>query len=230
MSEEDIADTIAAFARAAATAERLGFDTVELHGGHGYLIDQFFWEETNRRSDRYGGKTLAERARFAAELIRAVRAAVSPGFPIILRVSQWKLQDYTARLATSPTELGQWLGPLVEAGVDVLDCSQRRFWEPEFPDVDGKTGLNLAGWAKKLTGAATIAVGSVGLPVEQATPIGADTGAVLDNLTARLERGEFDLVAVGRALLSDPNWCAKIFGLNPEEPLLHQTEHLGHLV
>lgn len=229
MSEEDIADTIAAFARAAATAERLGFDTVELHGGHGYLIDQFFWEETNRRSDRYGGKTLAERARFAAELIRAVRAAVSPGFPIILRVSQWKLQDYTARLATSPTELGQWLGPLVEAGVDVLDCSQRRFWEPEFPDVDGKTGLNLAGWAKKLTGAVTIAVGSVGLPVDEATPDGAETAAVLDNLMARLERGEFDLVAVGRALLSDPDWCAKIFGLNPEAPLPHQAEHLGRL-
>lgn len=229
MSEEDIADTIAAFARAAATAERLGFDTVELHGGHGYLIDQFFWEETNRRSDRYGGKTLAERARFAAELIRAVRAAVSPGFPIILRVSQWKLQDYTARLATSPTELGQWLGPLVEAGVDVLDCSQRRFWEPEFPDVDGKTGLNLAGWAKKLTGAVTITVGSVGLPVGEATPDGAETAAVLDNLMARLERGEFDLVAVGRALLSDPDWCAKIFGLNPEAPLPHQAEHLGRL-
>ena len=55
---------------------------------------------------------------------------------------------------TTPAEIEQWLGPLVEAGVDVLHCSQRRFWEPEFPEIDGEHGLNFAGWAKKLTGRA----------------------------------------------------------------------------
>ncbi|WP_254604992.1 hypothetical protein [Sphingomonas bacterium] len=53
--------------------------------------------------------------------------------------------------------------PLVEAGADVLHCSQRRFWEPEFSDIDGEDGLNFAGWAKKLTCAKIISVGSVGL-------------------------------------------------------------------
>src|SRR3569833_9474 len=212
MSESDIADTVAAFAQAASDAQRLGFDTVEIHGAHGYLIDEFFWPGTNRRTDRYGGATIAERARFAAEIVSATRAAVRPDLPVILRVSQWKQQDYTARLATTPAELEQWLGPLVAAGADMIHASQRRFWEPEFPEIDGERGLNFAGWVKKVTGAPTISVGSVGLSGEffgafagqssQATP--------LDKLIERMERDEFDLIAVGRALLSDAHWPEKV--------------------
>lgn len=74
---------------------------MEIHGAHGYLIDQFFWEASNRRDDEYGGD-LASRSRFAIELIQAVRAAVGPDFPIILRFSQWKQQDYNARLVHTP--------------------------------------------------------------------------------------------------------------------------------
>ncbi|GAV36952.1 NADH oxidase [Roseomonas sp. TAS13] len=212
MSEEDIADTVSAFARAACDARALGFDTIEIHGAHGYLIDQFFWSGTNKRPDRYGGATIRERSRFAAEVVTAIRAAVGPDYPIILRVSQWKQQDYSVRLASSPALMTDWLLPLVEAGVDVLHCSQRRFDEPEFPEIDGRGGLNFAGWAKKLTGAATISVGSVGLTEDF---FGAFTGegstfAGLDRLIERMERDEFDLIAVGRALLSDPQWVAKV--------------------
>lgn len=64
-------------------------------------------------------------------------------------------------MAATPGEMAAWLPPLVDAGVDILHCSQRRFWGAEFPELDG--GLNFAGWGKKLTGAATISVGSVGL-------------------------------------------------------------------
>lgn len=212
MTEEAIADTVAAFAKAAADAQRLGFDTVEIHGAHGYLIDQFFWEGTNERTDRFNGASIKERSRFAAEVVAAIRAAVGADYPVILRVSQWKQQDYQSRLATHPQAMADWLVPLVEAGVDVLHCSQRRFWEPEFPEVDGEQGLNFAGWAKKLTGAATISVGSVGLSGDF---MGAFSGegsqpASLDNLVRRLERDEFDLIAVGRALLSDPQWVSKV--------------------
>ncbi|MBA0194269.1 NADH:flavin oxidoreductase [Pectobacterium carotovorum] len=212
MTEEDIADTVAAFARAAADAKRLGFDTLELHGAHGYLIDQFFWPGTNKREDAFGGATIRERSRFAADIIRAVRAAVGENFPLILRVSQWKQQDYSARLASSPQEMTDWLAPLVEAGVDILHCSQRRFWEPEFPEVDGAEGLNFAGWAKKLTGAATISVGSVGLTSDFFAAFGGEGSgtAALDNLYARMEREEFDLIAVGRVLLSDAQWVQKV--------------------
>ncbi len=212
ISEEAIADSIAAFGRAAADAKRLGFDTVEIHGAHGYLIDQFFWSGTNLRTDLFGGATLKERSRFAAEVVKSVRASVGPDFPIILRVSQWKQQDYAAKLADTPTAMTDWLAPLVEAGVDILHCSQRRFWEPEFPSVDGDEGLNFAGWAKKLTGAATISVGSAGLSGEVMGAFAGEssTPTKLDTLVERMERGEFDLIAVGRALLSDPAWVAKV--------------------
>ena len=208
MTEQDIADTIRAFAQAAAAARTLGFDAVEIHGSHGYLIDQFFWQATNQRTDGYGGKTLAERTRFAAEIIQAVRQAVGPGFPIGLRLSQWKLQDYTARLATTPAEMETWLAPLVQAGVDIFHCSQRRFWEPEFPDSD----LNFAGWAKKLTGKPTITVGSIGLSGDFLAGFRgeASTPTPLDELLRRFDRGDFDLVAVGRALLADGGWARKI--------------------
>ncbi|MDR3460696.1 MAG: NADH:flavin oxidoreductase [Beijerinckiaceae bacterium] len=212
MTDAAIADTIAAFAKAAGAAKRLGFDTIELHGAHGYLIDEFFWSGTNHRQDRYGGATIGERGRFAAEIIAAVREAVGPDFPIIVRLSQWKQQDYTARLAETPEQMTEWLRPLVDAGADLLHCSQRRFWEPEFPEIDGQDGLNFAGWAKKLTGAATISVGSVGLSNDILAAFGGEssTSVGLDRLVERLERDEFDLIAVGRALLSDPQWVAKV--------------------
>jgi 2,4-dienoyl-CoA reductase-like NADH-dependent reductase (Old Yellow Enzyme family) len=212
MSEEDIADAVAAFARAAADAQKLGFDTIEIHGAHGYLIDQFFWSGTNTREDRYGGASIKERARLAGEVVAATRAAVGPDFPIILRVSQWKQQDFTTRLAATPAEMTDWLAPLVEAGVDVLHCSQRRFWEPEFPEIDGEQGLNFAGWAKKLTGAATISVGSVGLSGDFLAAFGGEASqpSGLDGLIARMEREEFDLIAVGRALIANPNWATQV--------------------
>ena len=212
MSEEDIADAVAAFAQAAADAKRLGFDVVEIHGAHGYLIDQFFWPATNLRTDRYAGPSIKERSRFAVQVVGAIRAAVGPEFPIILRVSQWKQQDFATRLATSPEMMTDWLSPLVEAGVDILHCSQRRFWEPEFPEIDGENGLNFAGWAKKLTGAATISVGSVGLSGDLLSAFSGEssTPTSLDGLVRRMDRGEFDLIAVGRALLGDSEWVKKI--------------------
>lgn len=208
MSDRDIADTIDAFARGAADAQRLGFDCVEIHGAHSYLIDQFFWDATNLRRDAFGGAALAQRARFAAEVVRAIRRSVGEDFAISLRLSQWKQQDFSVRMATTPAELEAWLTPLADAGVDLFHCSQRRFWQPEFDGSD----LNFAGWAKKLTGKRSITVGSVGLQndvVAMFSGEGAGPSSI-ENLVARLEREEFDLVAVGRALLSDPDWADKI--------------------
>jgi len=208
MTDEEVADAIAAFADAARDAKRLGFDAVELHGAHGYLIDQFFWDGVNERDDTFGGPALPARAKFAAEILKAVRAAVGPDYPVIIRLSQWKQQDFTVKLAHTPAEMDAWLTPLAEAGADMFHCSQRRFWEPEFDGSD----LNFAGWAKKLTGKPTITVGSVGLSGEFVAAYAgqASEPASLDELLKRLERGDFDLVAVGRALLQDPQWAVKI--------------------
>lgn len=208
MSEVDIADTIAAFGRAAASAKGIGFDAIELHGAHGYLIDEFFFAGSNKRDDQWGGATVGERTRFAVEVIKAARAAVGPDFPILIRLSQFKPNAYDAKVAATPEEMEQWLTPLVDAGADVIHASQRRFWEPEFDGSD----LNFAGWAKKITGKPTITVGSVGLSGEFIAGFGGEVSnpASLDKLLERLDRGEFDLVAVGRAILSDPEWVNKI--------------------
>ncbi|MET8802763.1 NADH:flavin oxidoreductase [Streptomyces sp. NPDC004546] len=207
MTQKDLDDVVAAFARAAADAERIGFDGVELHGAHGYLLDQFLWEGTNRRTDAYGGDPVA-RTQFSAEIVAAVREAVSPEFPIIFRYSQWKQQDYTARLAETPEELEAILTPLAAAGVDVFHASTRRYWLPEFEGSD----LNLAGWTKKLTGKQVITVGSVGLDGEFLGAFQGQGSEVkgIDNLLDRMEADEFDMVAVGRALLQDPEWAAKV--------------------
>ena len=235
MTLADIEAVIASFSRAAATAVQLGFDGIEIHGAHGYLVDQFLWAGSNQRRDTYGG-SLPARARFASELVAAVRAEVGPGFPISFRFSQWKQQDYSARLALTPRELEQILLPLVDAGVDIFHASTRRFWEAEFPG----SPLNLAGWAKRITGKCAITVGSVCLdsdflddsgeyeklmhefdaskPASQEELLGAVShlmsgaagAAGLHGLNDRLDRGEFDLVAIGRALIANPDLPALI--------------------
>ncbi len=208
MTENDIADTITAFGKAASDAKKLGFDCVEIHGAHGYLIDQFFWEATNERTDIYGGKTIEARNRFAVEVIKEVRRQVGEDFAVLLRLSQFKPAAYTNQLAKTAAEMEAWLNPLSEAGVDIFHCSQRRFWESELPGSD----LNFAGWAKKITGKATITVGSVGLTGEFLAAFAGESSqpSSLDELMRRMDRGDFDLVAVGRPLLSDPNWAKKI--------------------
>ncbi|MFV0278521.1 MAG: NADH:flavin oxidoreductase [Parahaliea sp.] len=210
ISQGDIDEVVAAFARAAADARRLGFDAVEIHGAHGYLIDQFFWAGTNVRDDAYGG-SLEKRGRFAVEIIEAVRAAVGPDFPVILRWSQWKQQDYSARLVDNAGDLERFLAPLAAAGVDIFHCSTRRFWEPEFEGSE----LNLAGWTRKLSGKPAITVGSVGLdqdfiPVPGETVFREAEPASLDELLRRMSGQEFDLVAVGRALIANPDWAALV--------------------
>ncbi|MFJ2514374.1 NADH:flavin oxidoreductase [Streptomyces griseoviridis] len=207
MTQDDLDDVIDAFAEAAAAAERIGFDGIELHGAHGYLLDQFLWAGTNRRTDSYGGDPVA-RTKFAAEIVAAVREKVSAGFPILFRYSQWKQDAYQARLAETPQELEAILAPLAAAGVDAFHASTRRYWEPEFDGSD----LNLAGWTKKLTGRPVVTVGSVGLDGDFFSAFRGEGSSTrgIDDLLDALERDEYDLVAVGRALLQDPLWARKV--------------------
>ncbi|KUN79998.1 NADH:flavin oxidoreductase [Streptomyces griseoruber] len=226
MTQRDLDDVIGAFAEAAAAAERIGFDGVEIHGAHGYLVDQFLWAGTNRRTDAYGGDAVA-RTKFAAEVVAAVRETVSAEFPIIFRYSQWKQEAYRARLAETPEELEAILTPLAAAGVDAFHASTRRYWIPEFEDSD----LNLAGWTKKLTGKTTITVGSVGLDGDFIRGFAGEGSPVkgIEDLLDSLERDEFDLVAVGRALLQDPEWAAKVLAGRTDELKAYDAAALSTL-
>ena len=211
MSISDIDDVITAFAKAAEQARNLGFDGVEIHGAHGYLIDQFFWDRTNRRPDRYGGDTIGERILFAVEIIGAIKEKVGENFPVCLRISQWKMGDFHAKLAHTPQELEKFLIPLADAGVDIFHCSTRRFYQPEFSN----SPLNLAGWTKKITGKPVITVGSIGLDTDFVSmrikgEAAKGSEKTIHDVLACLARDEFDLVAVGRALLADPAWTTKV--------------------
>jgi 2,4-dienoyl-CoA reductase-like NADH-dependent reductase (Old Yellow Enzyme family) len=211
MTEADVDAVTQSYARAAQHAERLGFDGIELHGAHGYLIDQFLWHRSNRRTDEFGG-SIENRVRLAVAIVEAVGAEIGADIPLVFRFSQWKMSDYEARLAETPGELARFLEPLVAAGVDLFHVSTRRFWEPAFPGSD----LSLAGWTRKLSGKPVIAVGSVGLDKPHQTrrlrtPDNVRAGVTdLQLVTERMAAEEFDLVAVGRALLADFAWAEKV--------------------
>ena len=227
LTVEEVESIVRAFADAAEKAKAIGFDAVEIHGAHGYLVDDFLWEGLNHREDRYGG-SLAGRSTFAADIVGAIRARVGEGFPIIFRFSQWKQQDYTAKLAQTPEELFDVLYPISEAGVDIFHCSTRRFWEPEFEGSD----LNLAGWTKKLLGKPTITVGSVSLNEEFISTFqgGSAETADINDLLSRLASNEFDLVAVGRALIANPDWLKVMITGHQENLKSYDKSLLADLV
>lgn len=214
MSEAQIEEAIAAFVRCAVNAVEAGFDGIALHGGHGYLIDNFLWEGTNQRDDRWGGSR-TKRSEFPAEIVRRIRAEIGDDLPIFFRFSQWKQQDFRATLADNPEELREVLQPLADAGVDVFDASVRYYNRAAF---EGDP-FSLAGVAKRVTGKLSMAVGGVGINSgmydrDKAAAVVTDFGPLLD----RFEEGEFDLVAVGRAMIGDPHWTRKFRAGEGTEP------------
>ncbi len=226
MDEAEIEQAITEFVDAAVAAKAAGFDCVEFHGAHSYLLDSFFWDKTNLRDDQWGGDWEG-RTRMACEIIRRTREKVGADYPLIIRISQWKQIDFDAKAASNPDEFAVWLGLLKDAGIDAFHCSQRRFWEPEFEGSD----LNCAGWAKKLSGLPTISVGSVGLSGEFVAAYSGEASepASLDRLIEMMERDEFDLIAVGRALLQDPEWVQKVRDGRNDELMSFTKEALGKL-
>lgn len=210
-SMEDLDSIREAFVRGALAAKELGAAGVEVHACHGYLLDQFLWGETNRRTDGYGGDDIRARVRFPAEIVAAIRASAGENFPISFRFSQWKEVNYHARIAPTPQDLRTMLPILRAAGVDVFHASARYFWVPEWPDSD----LGIAGWTKSMTDAPVIAVGSVGLDTDVMDNFfgkeAKSTGeAGLRELLRHFNNGEFDLISVGRSLIGDAEWVNKV--------------------
>ena len=205
MTLEDIKQTINAYASDAKYCEEIGFDGVEIHGAHGYLIDNFFWEGTNIRDDSYGG-SIEKRSQFVSEIIQAVRSNISQEFIVGLRFSQWKQHDFEAKLAHTTDDLKKVLLSPVESGLDYLHSSMRRFWESEFEGSEE----NLAYWTKKISNIPTIGVGSVGLDSDFIDMTAPSKPANIDKAIDDISKEKYDLLAVGRALLSDHEWVLKM--------------------
>jgi 2,4-dienoyl-CoA reductase-like NADH-dependent reductase (Old Yellow Enzyme family) len=246
MDDGDFEQVIGAYTHAARAARAIGCDAVEIHGAHGYLLDSFLSPGPNQRTDRYGG-SFENRMRFPLEVVRAVRAAVGPGFPLIYRFSQWRLDAREELKFKTPDDLAVWVTALREAGIDVLHVSTARATDPGFPDLAEPAGpaaspdpadpsdrtLSLAGWAQRLSGLPAIAVGSVtvGLTMPETrdaggvAPVGDPAPAI-----AMVERGEVEFLAIGRALIANPDWVKVVRDAGWQELRPYEQTMLATLV
>lgn len=194
MGRERIDTVIAAFARAAARAQKAGFDAVEVHGAHGYLLNQFLSPFSNTRTDEYGGSE-ENRSRFVLEILSAVRGAVVQAFPIIIRVSTDELVRGGYDLAFM-----QRLAPrLVTAGADAIHCSVGVYSTPgnlSIASMDTEPGFNLfrARAIREAAGTPVIGVGRINDP---------------ELAEKALAAGDADLISFGRQHLTDPDFIAK---------------------
>jgi 2,4-dienoyl-CoA reductase-like NADH-dependent reductase (Old Yellow Enzyme family) len=216
MTLEDLEDLKQAYVRAAAHAQSLGADGIEVHSAHGYLLDQFLWAETNIRQDGYSGPTLTERARYPAEIVAAIRTTVGDNFVISYRFSQFKEVDYGATVASDPHDLRAMLARLRAAGVDMFNVSSRRFHKREWPESEHPE-LTIAEWTKRMTDAPVMTCGSVGLNVEMFANLFDDQEPSelsiehdLRTLAERVERGSLDLVGVGRMHIANNDFVNKV--------------------
>lgn len=234
MTREDLEELKAAYVRAAVHARDLGADGVEIHSAHGYLLDQFLWAQTNRREDEYGGRALAERARYAAEIVSAVRGATGVDFVISFRFSQFKEVDYGAAVAAGPEDLRAMLALLRAAGVDLFNVSSRRCHKPEWPG-SSHPRFTIAEWTRSLTDAPVMTCGSVGLNVEMFANLfdGEEPSELcverdLALLAERVRRGTLDLVGVGRMHIANNDFVNKVrAGRLGELALFNKSVHLA---
>ncbi|MBM3485954.1 MAG: NADH:flavin oxidoreductase [Alphaproteobacteria bacterium] len=196
MSVARIAAAVAAYAAAAVRSREAGFDCVEIHAAHGYLISQFHTPFENRRTDAYGG-ALANRARFGLEVLRAVKAA-APTLGVVYRLS---VEDYfpDGMPYEEGREIAVWAA---EAGADALHISAGHYrslpsaarMNPTMA-LPEATFLGYASGIKARVKVPVIAVGRLGDPAVA---------------TAAVAEGKADFVAIGRPLVADPDWVAKL--------------------
>jgi 2,4-dienoyl-CoA reductase-like NADH-dependent reductase (Old Yellow Enzyme family) len=195
MSADRIEQTTLAFVEAARRAGRAGFDLVELHGAHGYLISQFMSPAENTRTDEYGGP-LENRARFGLDILRRIKREV-PGLPVVFRLG---VEDFFPGGLTFEEGLrvARWTQ---EAGVDALSITAGHYRSlpgaermiPPMAYPEG-TFLDFGAQVKAEVDVPVIGVGRLGNPAIARTAV---------------ESGNLDMVALGRTLIADPNWVRK---------------------
>lgn len=189
MTEEEIRQAIDGFVQAALNARDAGFDGVELHGANGYLLHEFISAEFNRRTDHWGGDYQA-RLNMPLAVIRAVREAVGEGFVVGMRLSQSMVTDSRLKWEGGVEEAKVRFRTLAGAGLDYLHVTEADASAPAF-----EHGQSLAAIAKSC----------VEIPV-----IGNGGIASGEQAQALLDRGELDLVAVGKAALANHDWPLRV--------------------
>ena len=203
MTERDIADTIAQFVSAAQRAQTAGFDGIEIHAGHGYLLATFLSPYTNKRTDRYGGSP-ENRARFLTEMISAIRKTTGTDFPILVRLDA---MEYRTDGGITPDDCTATARLCEHAGADAIDVSAygnvaHAIAFTEAPLVHQPAGfVNFAKLVKAAVDIPVIGVGRIEPDVAE------------KHLTA----GDFDFLAMGRKLLADPDLPNKLKAGHPEQ-------------
>ncbi len=195
MTQDDIHIIINSFGQAAVRAKEAGFDAVELHAAHGYLLAQFLSPLSNQRTDEYGGGTIKERARFVIEVIEEVRSKVGSNFPVLIRLS---VEEYIKNGYTVE-EMQSIIPDLVNAGVDAVHASVGTHGSPG--SVTSAPAEYEEGWnawrakkVKEVTDVPVIAVGRFSDP---------------SVANAVIAGGDADMVAFGRQTLADPDYLNK---------------------
>jgi 2,4-dienoyl-CoA reductase-like NADH-dependent reductase (Old Yellow Enzyme family) len=230
-SMQELIEIRDAFIASAVQARSIGADGVEVHACHGYLLDQFMWAETNRREDGYGGPDILARARLPLEIIAGIRAACGEDFVISLRLSQWKEVNYHAEVFADESDLARFCTAAKTSGCDLLHMSVRRFWEPAFAGHS----RTLASLTREMSGLAVITVGSVGLNTDVMTALmekvqhESRVSQSIELLETQMAAGDFDLVAVGRGLIGDPDWVNKVRAQRYEDIRTFERDDLGAL-
>ncbi len=192
MTQNDIQVAIAGFVQSALNAKAAGFDGVEIHGANGYLIDQFITDYTNRRTDKYGGN-IAHRVRFAVEVIEAVRAAVGDDYPVGIRLSQTKVNDFEYRWPGNEVDGRIIFAAIKAAGANFIHlASEGRNWLATAKLGDNITMTQLA---RQVTQIPVIANGGMHHP-EQAARV--------------LSEGHGDIISLGRGAIANPDWPLRL--------------------
>lgn len=190
LTTEEITEVVEHFALAAERAERAGFQAIELHGAHGYLLHEFLSPVSNQRTDQYGG-SFANRIRLAVEVVRAVRRVWPERLPLLFRVSA---TDWLNDVDGDSWDLAQTVElarVLRNEGVDAFDCSSGGNVSHAHVPVGPGYQVEFAARVRREAGMASIAVGMITSP-EQADQI--------------IRTGQADLVALAREELRDPHW------------------------
>lgn len=188
LSREEILRIAAQYGKAALRAKTAGFDAVEIHAGHGYLINQFLSATWNHRTDEFGGST-ENRARFCRLVIDEVRKAVGPGYPVLMRMS---LEEFTETGNTLEESLA--LLEYLKDGVDLIDASVGVKFAMDVPQLPDGWRTYVARAVRERFGIPCAVMGNIRDP------------QMADDLIAN---GETDLVVIGRGLIADPEWANK---------------------